>query len=694
MQKQSKDYCEQADCWRVYIMIKLFKNNVKQKKLKQGIRFNRFNFCYYEVNKNCNLQSCEINDWESFFGDEYKEIYSNMQTVSSPAYDSGLVLLDGVSSEYPLRNIYMKYAPYKMLLATTNHFANEIETSKKSDCLKRMKKQKPFIARRRNIEQLSVGVGMVLCIVATKGSAFRLDNRPYVLLLKRANKIRNSQLDVSVVEGLNCSDFNKKANDVYNTANLDEIAIRALKEERGIQYELLKNRKLIHMPQKYYLGLDKDYNQWNFFGTIKIDCTIEEIIREGFYSTIDKYETNEVLGLPMEPAIVFHYLSQEKMKVNSSNGLVEFSHKGMWETGWASIIFAFMDLNIKYKKQLFRLGFGKNKRISKLRTKFVHLLDMITEAYNNHPFIEMALSIISAFFALFSVVYNILSYVKNQNIDSTAQFVSELSSLTLAIMFVIKSREKFCNLRDFVYIILSSTQSKLDNIHEISELSTFRNVSILDGNIYDINRNIDLSVEKSDSAQQSLIISAWRNCMAFDETDSNGKCNWVLKKENQTEHIKWVLKYNNKFSHIRFVFSLVVDDEKIAFRKRDNNIVKSYIDVLVPVYELIKNSENNVLNIYSNDSTKESTLKKIFSSMLTSNLEDVEIIPKFLLKSTGTYTISGFIKMRKVNIDSLDVICKHMSTNLMSTSFADSLDDVNRVVTELTLAEFVGYTMS
>lgn len=676
-------------------MIKLFKNNVRQKKLKQGTRFNRFNFRYYEVNKNCDLQSSEINDWESFFGSEYKEIYNNMKTVSSPSYDSGLVLLDGVSSEYPLKNIYMKYAPYKMLLATTNRFANEIETNKKSHYLKRMKKQKTFIARKRNIPQLSAGVGMVLCIIATKGSAFRSDNRPYVLLLKRANRIRNSQLDVAVVEGLNCGDFSKKANDTYGIANLDEIAIRALKEERGIQYEVLKNRKLIHMPQKYYLGLDKDYNQWNFFGTVKIDCTIEEIIREGFYSTIDKYETNEVLGLPMEPAIVFHYLSQEKIKVNSSNGLVDFSHKGIWETGWASIIFAFMDLNIKYKKQLFRLGVGKDKRISKFRMKIVETLDIITDIYKNHPFIETALSVISASFALFSVIYNIFTLVENQTIDSSAQLVSEVSSLMLAIMFAIKSREKFCNLKDFVYIILNPTQNKSDNIHEIPELCVFRNVTILDGNIYDIQRNIDLSVEKSNSTQQGLSVSAWRNCMAFDESHDYGGYNWLLNKKRQTEHVKWVLKYNNEYSCVRFVFSLVTEDGSIVFKKSSSkNTIKNHVDFLVPVHKMLEYVENGTLKIYSKGSRKESPLKTLFESMCSFELNEAEITPKFLLKSDDTYTISGFIKVKRENLDSLDVVYKNLSTALMSTTFADSLDDINRVVTELTIAEIMGYTMS
>ena len=535
-------------------------------------------------------------------------------------------------------------------------------------------------------EEIAIGIGMVLSLIAKKGSAEKNNRVPYLLMIKRKNAaVRNDQLDASIVEGLSRSDFDKNYT-IKGFDGLNRIAERALAEERGLNCKMLTELGLLQLPEVYYLGYDREYHQWNFFGTVVVDCTIEEIIREGCYFTKDKFETSEIFGFPIEPNELFFHLSDTNVlhgKKDESGIPVD----GMWNTGWASVCFAVEDFCKKtpflsrsfvlFLKRFDTHGLYKRGR----------LMNGIAEWFSNrnHGF--------SVFAAVLSMILMILTLIwvwcPMRNLEGLTTSLTILSSfialITCGLVLAI-SRSKQLKNREVVHVSTFWESEEIKN-GLFPEIAPFRNVILLDGSI---GGNPRFSSTKGENKGT---IEVTRDCNIFDWRGWK----WDLKKITDIgEQMTWRIVCPDPTSseEFRVVVPCINTQNRTVYMKKVNEKLVHLVDIKIPY---------NLFNVTSTDDKIRVMLKnKIDNALKNSGIEITDIHYRFLLKtskkpeSEGMMVVVGFAETKRPFDESIiEAIQYPLGQYLNTTVIYDELrDDISRVACVYAAAEYLGYVMS
>lgn len=647
---------------------------MKQEKIKKlkGLK----QFAYYDVSSTFDLSVSSNLDY--FKNKINKNVNWNSKlidlssTPNTPAFDSGIVCAE--HSSFPsktseISSLKCFFAPYKFMQDT-------IGTIKKP-C---KKKENP------NSDNLAIGIGMILSIIATKGSAESGNKTPYIVFIKRGDlSIRGNELDVPVVEGLNCSDFKLNNSGTKYIANLSDIAKRALEEERGLNVAFLTSKDLLHMPSKYYLGYDASYCQWNFFGTVVIDCTIEEIIREGCYYTKDKFETKEIIGIPAEPRILYYYLSDKMIPIHNRNR--EKEKTDMWITAWASVMFAMRDY---YEEKSYKRHEKKCLRRRKFRWFFNgnvrKVLNNIAAFLVEHKYafelscallalllitLLLAVPIIRAYFGINQCVESILNFAK--------EIASTITTVLASWIVIAVIRHDIVYRKDIIKLNTYWQDSK-EQSTMFPEISVFQNVLLKDGNIAENLRNVNFRYQYTRDLNGT--ISSQRQCqIAY--TQTAGKKAWGIKdftKEN-VENFSWVIKCCSKTKNaIRLVAPLIIKNRGIVFYK-ESGTISHRIDFEIPYTAFVGKSDNQIKRIL---------IKEINKHLCVLYRCNVNIKFRFLLEHGGQSVIVAFIES---NIPSSQA--RPLTYDLTETTFSQTMkDDITRVACEYAIAEYVGYKMS
>lgn len=626
-------------------------------------------FLYYEIAKDFTL-SAESNP--SYFktvilGNEQW----NDQTISElliseakqPAFDSGIICAKGDAiwgEEERISQLTCFIAPYQLMSSTIG--------------MPNLKDRKNIskTAKKNKSKELAVGIGMVLSIIAKKGSAESGNRTPHIILIKRENaQIRSNELDAAVVEGLNSGDFYLKEDGEKYAADLREIAKRALEEERGLNYSMLDSLGLLKMPENYYLGYDEQYHQWNFFGTVEVDCTIEELIREGCYFTKDKFESKGIISIPIDPSILYYYLSFDEIPVQNGTTV----QRKMWNTAWASILFAVHDffrakrfcaeaICLFLKKHPLRIWYRIRSSINKMANVIAPL----------HNGIDILCAILSYVLVITTLLYILIpSWGKTVTILSTV-----ITSITCLCVVAITrnsvvSQTKIVNID--AYGENNSTTYKT-----LPETRVFRNVSLVDGNISEEKRELFFAFEKVRGNPGEIVVE--RKCNVF-----NDKNELELRdiKDRHIEHICWKIIGNSTSKEfIRFIFPCIIRRQKIVFRF-DENAVSHCIDFKVSYKKFVGKDDAEIKQTISN-------LVKKTGKPYLKRVKNAKINFKFLLKAQNETVIVGFVEGNAAGKSGEPY---QLCYDLTSTTFEQKMkDDVTRVACEYAIAEYVGYRMS
>ena len=584
----------------------------------------------------------------------------------APPFDSGIVcsLSSNLQAERDsISDLRCFFAPYQLMAETIKQPDNYRKSPKKV-----------------HDSSIAVGIGMVLSIIATKGSSETGIQKPYMLFVNRGVGlgVRNGELDVPVVEGLNCSDFTYDGHQY--TARLEDVVRRALEEERGLHCQMLESMGLLHMPQKYYLGYDKSYMQWNFFGTVVVDCTVEELVREGFYYTKDKFESSKVIAIPAEPQILYYHLSEKTLhKKSDKNGTA----KRFWNTAWASVCFALRDYAHFYEKEEMRSSFEEKWFL--MEKSFPALIEPARKAVNlAAKWFEKCRKLIeigSGFFSIAAIALFIISALKA---DSYADVVNEISSLLMAVLtcwlaISLARRERIST--DGVVEIGLDT---ITNCYLIPEIRVFRNVVLVDGNIGEGRRNNLIEHQRPDGKVSPVRVE--RKCKMFHDA-STPETMWEMieSADNKEEHIKWVIKSDEHTSgELRIVFSYISRDRKILLRREDGKLTH-FVDIAIPYREFSVATDADGL-------IQKKISEEVNSYFHGESLSDKTIQYKFLMKDQENFVLSGYVYLDDMPRNGEDEY--PLSYDLTNTSFSMEMkDDITRVVCEYAVAEHIGYRM-
>ena len=663
---------------------------------------------YVVVDKNCSLRARDVPNLEYWFNSD-KELYEiYLNPTKPPKYDSGLVGLKNVSfsdvNTNVVETIYFNLMSYQMM-----------------GVLESEKNKHPRFGHKAIYHslkpQLAIGVGIVLSIIAQRGSSRNQDSRPYIILVKRFNNIRHNELDTAVVEGINCSDFTLSNEPCHEKnrwwinyayeANLEDIVIRALSEERGINCQLLKDFKLIQLPEKYYLGYDAEWGQWNIFGTVTIDSTVEEIIRQSHYFSKDFFETNDFIAMPFDENTVCYNISQEKLDIRNPLSQKEtLEHRGIWNTGWASIEFAFMDNNKSIRYNIHNSLSPRNVSVSSPRCSIRKSLNNLSEIIGKHKNI-MNVSVTAT-----AIVATILFFTIP--IPDIFGFISLLISLALI-------RLRYINPNNILHVPMKDASLNTD-------LEQFSGITILDGMIGNNsvdNRKIYLTFEKQkllsdnnaseiNNSDKNYYLKVNRHCHVF----PNKEKNWIPNccGKDVVEIPEWIVSIDTdddgvvrtKDASVRVVLALVSEDNKIIFQKTAGENLKHVVDVTINLLDLCSEPKyDELINIskLSMIKTIDDILNKLERLIEESNLN---VQYKYLLKYVSdtdkigeeNYAIVGTIYLSThVTEDMYDklsscYIVRQMDRDMPHSEFSLKFDNVNRCVLDLAITEYLGYKLS
>ena len=597
-----------------------------------------------------------VNKQVSWNGSKVSELLEN---AAAPAYDSGVICAR--SREFPhdkssLKHLKVFIAPYQLMRATIGEVA-----------LKDLKQVSS------NVEadvpnELAVGIGMVLSIVAKKGSSKKRNSTPYIMLINRGDVgIRSGELDAAVVEGLNCKDF--AFEDGQYKANLDDIVKRALEEERGINCTLLQAEEKLQLPQKYYLGYDEQYHQWNFFGTVIIDCTVEELIRQGCYFTKDKFESKGVVGMPINPYALFSHLSMlDTLEIE----------REMWNTAWASAIFAVRDFGFKkptiVEKNCLAIKDRPEGKRDSVRAKVNNAI--CTFASKNRE-----ITVFCLILSILLLPVTVLSFICATLWGIVSGIISALLCLiSFAIMFAALKSEEVS--KENVIKVSTYWDDELE-YDFIDETKVFRNVRLIDGNIAEKERQLFFAHE-SDGRNPGQI-KPQRKCKVFND-DREDPNVWILKDDPRAniEHVLWkIISSTDTENTVRFIAPCIINKNTIVFR-RDNHSLAHYIDVAIPYKNFVAKNDFEI--------------KKTFADVVMEqggnyfkHVDSVKVNFKFLLQAKQETVVVGFVESNVQNGGGEECM---LSSHLTNATFEQNMkDDVTRVACEYAFTEYYGYTM-
>ena len=163
---------------------------------------------YTEITSDSTLIATHIENCETWYNGEYKDMFFKYQDYSKEhkekgSWDSGLVGLTSLERNNNGKDtIHCYFSPYCCM----EHVKLWNDNREKYHARPMHCDEKTITFR----PQTSIGLGLVLSIIAMRGSSLRKDATPHLILIIRSNeKIRSDELDVAVVEGINCSDFIK-----------------------------------------------------------------------------------------------------------------------------------------------------------------------------------------------------------------------------------------------------------------------------------------------------------------------------------------------------------------------------------------------------------------------------------------------------------------------------------------------------
>lgn len=669
------------------------------KKLK-GLK----HFQYFDVRSDFQLN---LEDDENYFnrilqakniwnGKNIKERFGGLDAlgkpISNPPFDSGIVCATQMPSSEANEITSLKcfVAPYRLLSATITRLA---EVRKIAGNNHKIRHRKKYLDENLKVpkvppSEIAVAIGMVLSIIATKGSVEKGNRLPYLLLTQRTNvKLRNNELDAPVVEGMNCRD-------ISNTgfADLDSIAMRALAEERGINCKMLEEKELLHLPKCYYLGYDAEYHQWNFFGTVVIDCTVEEIIREGCFFTKDKFESKNILAIPLNRKVLSYHLSQSEIKTIPVK---------MWNSAHASIQFAMND----YEERTARITEQKSKDFFPKWKKIVQFCKKMIS--KSSLLINKTSQVLNAFFFSLSFVLLLISCVwlaiaqplVNAS-DHWSKIITMLSSLIAfgTCLIVVAMQRAAIVSEDNLLFIKNHFGS-----NDISEISVFRGVTLIDGNIDEKERQVIFSVQQGNSHSQ---LSVLRKCNVFmvDKKEST----WTLKDrtniDEMIEHMNWQICPGTKEKeYFRVIIPYINNGMQIILQKNTEGKLEHPIDIAISYKEFREKEKWHEKEIES------LICQKIHKRM--NDLSEGKSTPqgdfnfRFLLyennteNDKGQYIIVGFADkvdaMQWSSEDFSEKLIRPLSYELTSTTYAQRFkDNVTRVACEYAIAIYVGYQMS
>ena len=597
-----------------------------------------------------------VNKQVSWNGCKVSELLEN---ASTPAYDSGVICAR--SRELPhnkdnLNHLKVFIAPYQLMRSTIGEVA------------RKELKQVSSSVEKGVPNELAVGIGMVLSIVAKKGSSKKRNSTPYIMLINRGDVgIRSGELDAAVVEGLNCKDFAFE-NGQYK-AELDAITKRALEEERGINCTQLQAEEKFQLPQKYYLGYDEQYHQWNFFGTVVIDCTLEELISQGCYFTKDKFESKCVVGMPINPYALFSHLSMPDIL-----GV----KREMWNTAWASAIFAVRDFGFKkptvVEKNCLAIKDRPEGERDNVRAKVNNAICTFASKNRGITVFCMILSILL-------LAITVLGFI-------CATFWSVIGGIVSAILCLISFALPFSIMKSEDVsqknIIKVSTYWDDDSTYDfIDETKVFRNVRLIDGNIAERERQLFFAHEKD--GRNPGEIQPQRKCKVFND-DREDPNVWMLKDDPKAniEHVLWkIISSTDTDKTVRFIAPCIINKNHIAFRY-DNYSLAHYIDVAIPYKNFVGKNDLEI--------------KKTFADVVMEqggnyfkNVDSIKVNFKFLLKAKQETVVVGFVESDVQNGGGEECM---LFCHLTNATFEQNMkDDVTRVACEYAFTEYFGYTM-
>lgn len=657
---------------------------------------------YVTVSKDCKLIAKSLEDnpeaVQDWFAPSNRRMYRKLLGYYEKAktnpfrYDSGLVSLDlrnQKSNNGELKEIPFIFTPYLMMNFITDWHT---KTKKTHFLSKRERVNKSLIPQR------AIGVGMVLSIIALRGSARNNDSKPYIILIKRNNKkpdgksgIRDGELDTAVVEGINCGDFEIGGNyDYPYEANLESIAVRALREERGINYALLDAYHLIQMPKRYYLGFDYEWQQWNFFGTVKIDCTVEELVRQSHYFSKDVFETNDILAMPFNKNTVCYQISQRNITVGrhgiDTQKFSDIENKGMWNTGFFSVAFAFLEegeniFNNLHNSLSSKATVGKPRAcVRKGMNWLSQTISSINIGWNG---VLLAIALIITVIVIF------------------CPFIPDIVALFSLLSALALFRTQYVASNNILHIPMKEAANTCD-------LEQFIGLTILDGEIYDSSkkehtheREIYLQVDTKRGLGDKVTCQVSRSCNVFPE-DSEDKQNWCRLScgEEVVEIPHWIFRPDNgNKCPVRVVLSLVSENKMILFEKDGKQGLKNYVDSKIDLMDIGCITKRYVpLNLLSKHGE---IIKKI-------NIEEFQpkiINYKYLLqreKGNGDieYIIIGHIYLQK-EIDCIpptlssfgEYLLTPLSRDILKSDYSLKFDSVNNCANDLVITEYLGYKL-
>lgn len=627
-------------------------------------------FWYYDVDDNFIL-TAESN--RAYFNPVVfeKEQWNNqaisdlLGTVDQPAFDSGIICAKSdniLQRGNCINQLKCFIAPYQLMSSTIGTLnSGELKSVSKPSNI-------------RVSEELAVGIGMVLSVIATRGSVESGNRTPYIMLVKRENaRIRPNELDAAVVEGLNSGDFYFE--DKKYIANLRRIAMRALEEERGLNCCMLESLKLLHMPKKYYLGYDEQYHQWNFFGTVVVDCTIEELIREGCYFTKDKFESTGIIGIPIDPAILYYYLSFDKIPIHNGSAI----QRKMWNTAWASIMFAVRDFVSTKRSHAETVCLFLKKHPLKIwyhTRSFINKLVSVVASLHNG--IDILCAILAG--ALFITT---LLYILLPNWGETVTILSTVITSITCLCVVAITRNSVVSRTDIVRIDTYGGNSATA-YQAIPETRVFRNVCLVDGNIAEKERNLFFAFQHDSIVPGRIVVQRKCNVFYNDASDPNV---WKLRniQDRHIEHICWkIISNSDSRESIRFIIPCIICRQMIVFTS-NKNAFSHYIDFTVPYKEFVGKDDQGIKQTISN------LVEKIGAPYLK-GVENTRVNFKFLLKAQNETIIVGFVEGNELyGPGELYQLCY----DLTNTTFEQKMkDDVTRVACEYAIAEYIGYRLA
>lgn len=627
-------------------------------------------FWYYDIDANFNLAAeldreyfkSEILEKEQWNDQPISEL---LASVDKPAFDSGIICAKSeeiMQKGNCISQLKCFIAPYQLMSAT-------IGTVKPG----KLKKVSRTVSKGVS-EELAVGIGMVLSIIATKGSVESGNRNPYIMLVKRENaRIRPNELDAAVVEGLNSGDFHFE--DEQYIARLSSIVRRALEEERGLNCSMLESLRLLHMPKRYYLGYDEQYHQWNFFGTVVVDCTIEELIREGCYFTKDKFESKGITSIPMDPEILYYYLSFDKIPIH--NGLL--IQRKMWNTAWASIMFAERDFTSIKRSHAETVCLFLKKHPLKI---WYHARSFINKVVSVITSLHNGIDVLCAILTIPLIITTLL-YIFLPDWGEAVTILSTIITSITCLCVVAITRNSVISRTDIVNIDTYGGSSGT-TYHEIPETRVFRNVCLVDGNIAEKERSLFFAFQHDCRVSGKIVVQ--RKCNAFYD-DANDPNAWNLRdiQDCHVEHICWKIVSNpNSSESIRIIVPCIIRRQIIVF-SRDKGAISHYIDFTVPYKEFVGKDDQEIKQMLSN-------FVKQKGVPYLEGIENMKVNFKFLLKAGNGTVVVGFVES---DVTHGPGETYQLCYDLTNTTFEQNMkDDVTRVACEYAIAEYIGYRMA